>query len=61
MGVRQKAGAPVPNTVFAQFKKVKRMAGSKNKWNCELLAGIATIDGLDYAFTKCEAVFRLNR
>ena len=47
--------------MFAQFKKVKRMAGSKNKWNCELLAGIATIDGLDYAFTKCEAVFRLNR
>ena len=56
MGVRQKAGAPVPNTVFAQFKKVKRQP-SKNKWNCELLAGTATIDGLDYAFTKCEAVF----
>ena len=28
-----------------------------NKWNCELTAGVATIDGLDYVFTKCDANF----
>jgi len=42
------------NTVHAQFRKVKRQ---RNKWNCELSAGVATIDGLDYAFTKCDANF----
>lgn len=42
------------NTVHAQFRKVKRQ---RNKWNCELTAGVATIDGLDYAFTKCDANF----
>ena len=42
------------NTVHAQFRKVKRQ---RNKWNCELAAGVATIDGLDYVFTKCDANF----
>ena len=42
------------NTVHAQFRKVKRQ---RNKWNCELTAGVATIDGLDYVFTKCDANF----
>ena len=56
VGIKHEEGKPPPNTVFAQFKKVKRQA-SKQKWNCELLAGTATIDGFDYAFTKCDAVF----
>ena len=42
------------NTVHAQFRKVKRQ---RNKWNCELTAGVAKIDGLEYAFTKCDANF----
>ena len=48
------AQATYTNTVHAQFRKVKRQ---RNKWNCELTAGVATIDGLDYVFTKCDATW----
>ena len=37
--------------------QVKRQ---RNKWSCELTAGVATIDGLDYLFTKCDANFLFN-
>lgn len=50
------AQAAYTNTVHAQFRKVKRQ---RNKWNCELTAGVATIDGLDYVFTKCDACLTL--
>jgi len=53
-GIGGAQAVPYKNTVHAQFKKVKRQ---RNKYNCELIAGVATIDGLDYAFTKCDATF----
>eukprot|EP00908_Phaeocystis_cordata_P021111 Transcript_3414.p1 GENE.Transcript_3414~~Transcript_3414.p1 ORF type:complete len:305 (-),score=134.29 Transcript_3414:86-1000(-) len=52
-GAGRGAGAHT-NSVHAQFRKVKRQ---RNKWHCELTAGIAKLDGLDYAFTKCDATF----
>ena len=42
--------SPSPNQVKRQ----------RNKWSCELTAGVATIDGLDYLFTKCDANFLFN-
>ena len=55
LGVEHGFGAP--NTLFAQFRKVKRQ---RNKWVCDLLAGTATLDNLDYAFARCDATFVLT-
>ena len=54
-GVEHGFGAP--NTLFAQFRKVKRQ---RNKWVCDLLAGTATLDNRDYAFARCDATFVLT-
>ena len=42
------------NTILAQYKKVKRV---RNKFQCELIAGIADIDGKTMPFTKCDAIW----
>jgi len=47
------AGEP-NNLVLAQFDKVKR---TRNKWHCTFKAGMASLNGIEYAFTNCEAEF----
>ena len=40
------------NQILAQYIKVKR---TRQKWTCKLKAGIARLNGRDYAFTSCDA------
>ena len=40
--------------VLCLYDKVQRV---KNKWKCVLKDGVASIDGRDYLFAKCNGEF----
>ncbi len=42
--------------VLCLYDKVQRV---KNKWKCVLKDGVASIDGRDYLFAKCNGEFRV--